>query len=117
MSELRVYHVTEAYNDLNVRFVYNKDEVDKVIADLEDRLQAANEQIENQINSASRIMLFQDKINDNICKELHHANYKRCLAMAQMCMETHCETEADAAFFTRWEHRWLKFAEHYKEVI
>lgn len=55
----------------NVHLVYPKDEADKVIADLEDKLQAANKQLENIINSASSIMLFQDKVNDNKCTELN----------------------------------------------
>ena len=47
---------------------------------------------------------------------IDHQKYKRCVAQAQRCMDAHCETEADAAFFTRWEYRWLTLAEKFKEV-
>lgn len=96
MSKLKAYNVV-ATADVNPEVVdslgctewaaYDKSEVDKVIAELEGKLQAANEQIENLINSASRIMLFQDRVKDDKCAELRHANYKRCLAMAEMCHE------------------------------
>lgn len=52
----------------------------------------------------------------NYCSALHHHKYKRCLAQAQRCMDAHIETEADAAFFTRWEHRWLTLADKFKEA-
>lgn len=68
MSELKVYHCNEWHNEYTE--FYMKSEADNVIADLEHQLQAANEQVENLINSASSIMLSQDKVNDNKCKEI-----------------------------------------------
>lgn len=45
---------------------------------------------------------------------IRHQKYKRCLAMAQRCMDAQCETEQDAEFLVRWEHRWLTLAEKFK---
>ena len=45
-----------------------------------------------------------------------HRNAKYCEAMAQSCMEMQCETEQQADFAVRWEHRWLTLATHYKEM-
>ena len=85
--------------------VYLKSEADKVIKDLENRLQAANKQIENLINSASSIMLFQDKVNDNKCKELRYQKYKRCMAMAEMCNARYDEEDAKVnGNGTSWEY-------------
>jgi hypothetical protein len=95
----------------------------KEIAELEDKLQSANEQIENLINSASSIMLFQDSVNDNKCAELRHQKFKRCLAMARQC---HNESlwwyskgygfEKYDKFWEKWEKRWLELAEKFKEA-
>ena len=74
MSKLNVYHHELRHNEY-AEF-YLKYEADKVIAELTDRLQAADKQIENLINSASSIMLAQDKANDNKCEELRHQKYK-----------------------------------------
>ena len=101
--------------------VYIKSEADKVIADLEDRLQAANEQVENLINSASSIMLSQDKVNDNKCKELRYQKYMRCLNNAWWCLreefyaeDCHCERWVDWAI--KWYNRWLELAEKFNDV-
>ena len=97
---------------------YPKSEADKVIAELKDKLQAANEQIENLINSASGIMLAQDRVNDDKCAELRHSNYKRCLAMATWCAlaKQFKDTEWYEKWINKWHKRWLEFAEKFKEV-
>ena len=118
MSKLNVYHHELRHNEYDE--FYLKSEADKVIAELEDKLRAANEQIENLINSASSIMLFQDRVNDNNCDELRHQKYKRCLAMAKWC----CDRWADIAtqyaksvWYRKWEKRWLELAEKFKEGV
>jgi len=57
--------------------VYHADKVDAAIAELKkenarlkDELDAANNQCENLINSATDIMLRQDKVNDTKCAEI-----------------------------------------------
>ena len=142
MSELKVYKISGIEFDSQF---YHKSEADKVIAELKDKarhypimaallesdkkeiaelkdkLQAADTQIENLITSASSIMLSQDRVTDNKCAELCHHKYKRCMAMAKMC-----KSEADAAFlrynwdsgryadvdfYEKWSEIWLALAE------
>lgn len=45
-------------------------EKDRRIADLESQLEAANQQVENLMNSASRIMTMQDSVIDGKCGDL-----------------------------------------------
>lgn len=88
-------------------------------AELKDKLQAANEQIENLINSASSIMLTQDRVNDNECAELRHQKYKRCLAMAEACIHKRWRLDEegfDYARSTRQMNKCLELAEKFKEV-
>ena len=102
----------------------------KEIAELKDRLQAADKQIENLINSASSIMLFQDRVTDDKCAELRHYKYKHCLNMADKCVVL-CQKSKDLfrwaedeklehhynhkiEFFARWHRRWLELAEKFK---
>ena len=119
MSELKSHDLVDIQDYRGE--VYLKSEADKVIAELEDELQAANEQIENLINSASSIMLFQDRVNDNKCAEFRHHKYKRCLAMAKLCNEkwlvhNFAEIPTKLGFYDRWEKRWLELAEKFKEA-
>lgn len=102
----------------------------KKIAELEDKLQAADKQIENLINSASSIMLAQDRVNDDKCAELRHQEYKRCLAMTELCnSEMVRETFAcfrprhskevwreEHKYWAKWRKRWLELAEKFKEA-
>lgn len=51
---------------------------------------------------------------------IHHQKYKRCLAMAKWCNERwildDCLYElGKTRFYERWEKRWLKIAEQFKE--
>ena len=93
----------------------------KEIAELKDKLQAADEQIENLINSASSIMLFQDRVTDDKCAELRYQKYKRCLAMAyvewlkQMIIGNHPESILYRRAFRR-EHKWRRLAEKFEEA-
>ena len=134
MSELKAIYAEDTfdedymeYNHSDKRYyreVYLKSEADKVIAELEDELRAANEQIENLINSASSIMLFQDRVKDNKCDELRHNKYKRCLAMVKYCDMglTYYNEKLDsfscerADFFYKWYNRWWELAEKFKEA-
>ena len=123
MSELKVH---KAYNrwmdeemptpndDLICNEVYLKSEADKVIADLK---KACNDKDDWCLHTL---------------KELRHHKYKRCLAMADKCVDL-CYKAKDLyrwaedenlehyynhkiEFFARWHRRWLKIAEKYKEM-
>lgn len=60
------------------------------------------------------------ELNDQLNEELRHANYKRCVAMAEWC-----DAEADVAdadgdyedmrWYQKWHERWLKIAKQFKE--
>jgi hypothetical protein len=126
MSELKAFNMPRYAGQFTQHEVYLKSEADKVIKELEDKLQAANEQIENIINSASRIMLFQDRVKDNKFAELRHQKYRRCLAMAWFChyiaawdndVYVHGGTSDDrlARLYWKWEKRWLELAEKFKD--
>lgn len=138
MSELKSVYIDRAGdwcrsgNDTGE--FYLKSEADKLIAGLEDKLRAANEQIENLINSASSIMLFQDRVKDNKCAELRHQKYKRCLAMARWCkmsarendtrmclpmkctLTRHEEYLYFIGYYHKWHRRWLELAKKFKEA-
>lgn len=83
-----------------MRPYYLKSEADKVIAELKEHNE--NYRFDNK-NMLHKIM--------NQDAELRHSDHKRCLAMAQWCMDAECKTEKDADFLVRWEHRWLALAE------
>lgn len=87
--------------------VYLKSEADKVLAEKDEKIEELEEHIDelqNATDSAwSKVNVYYD--------ELSHSNRKRCLAMAQWCMDAECKTEKDADFLVRWEYRWLALAE------
>jgi septal ring factor EnvC (AmiA/AmiB activator) len=91
------------------------EERDKTIDELKEKLQAEDKQIENLINSASSIMLFQDRVNDNKCAELRHQKYKRCLAMARCCNRMFSSTFGKERYWQKWNRRWLELAEKFKD--
>ena len=109
----------------------------KEIAELKDKLQAADKQIENLITSASNIMLAQDSVNDTKCAELRRHKYKRCLAIAERCkyrmyyLSTVVDYELSKLIpnptavkrYTKkesrmdyWKNLWLELAEKFKEA-
>ena len=114
MSELKAFDIVvseEGYGEGIVKYrraVYDKSEVDKVIEELKEKYKTEVKEL---------LCLIRDKENnfnrafDSVEKELRHYKYKRCLAMAQWCMDAECETEKDADFLVRWEYRWLALAE------
>ena len=79
-----------------------------------DRLEAENEKLRGEscklTDGCLRLKQCR-KEKANIADELRHSDYKRCLAMAQWCMDAECKTEKDADFLVRWDHRWLALAE------
>ena len=99
-QEIKAYNVV-ATVDVNPEVVdslgctefaaYNADEVDAVLAEkdkeitqLKDKLQAAEKQTENLINSASSLMLKQDTANDKLDAEI--AELKQKLESVQASM-------------------------------
>jgi len=107
MSELKAY-IGPTPDEKGLSDYYLKSEADKVIAELKEKHKTEVKEL---------LCLIRDKENnfnrafDSVEKELRHYKYKRCLAMAQWCMDAECETEKDADFLVRWEYRWLALAE------
>ena len=67
-----------------------------------------------------------DRINVFLCKSVRHQKYKRCVAMAKWCKYWAnywkcCEPPdcslfiAKAKYYRKWQKRWLKIAEQFKE--
>ena len=112
MSELKAVHafdVYEAYtktgND-DAAQVYLKSEADKVIAELEKKL-----------DIYKRGWMENDRVNANQYAEIRHHKYKRCLAIAKLChwkMGVFIYKEEKSNFYHRWFKRWLKIADQLK---
>ena len=102
--------------------VYLKSEADKAIADLEESHKKEVEQLlilnREQANSANRL-------RDDMERVIRHHKRKRCLAMAKLCRSEWAAaifipekggTDKQAALYMKWEKRWLKLAEKFKEA-
>lgn len=112
---------------IQVTRVYIKDEVDKVIADLEESYKMEVEQLLMEIaelkkqvqDYAQGLYVIQAKAE----KETRHHKFRRCLSMAKIC-----DNEFDKRTFLRdgeWEkwkwhvrnRKWLELAEKFKEGV
>ena len=125
MSELKATTVYDAYWKANSTgegtdvLVYLKYEADKVIAELEKKLDLYKRGWEES-----------DKNNAYLYAQLRYHKYKRCLAMAKWCesevynimrtplcdMDEHEGWRHDDEFWQRWQNRWLELSEKFKEV-
>lgn len=91
---------------------YLKSEVDKVIAELEEKHKTEVKEL---------LCLIRDKENnfnrafDSEEKEIRHHKYKRCLAMASLSLEKRETYRAEyEEWCLKWYKRWLKLAEKFK---
>ena len=106
--------------------VYLKSEADKVIAELKDDVTywkkvAKKNMDDNVVMAKQRVEAF---------KRERHQKRKRCLAMAEQCrleqerielIENQDITDDDfnklvTGFYNKWQERWLKIAEKFKEA-
>ena len=142
MSELKARHIVDVYdsyyaeNPFGERSqVYLKSEVDKVIADLEEKHKTEVKEL---------LCLIRDKENnfnrafDSEEKELRRHKYKRCMAMARWCCDAcdkwmmrkakaiglgkdgvieYHKARSKLFHYMRWQTRWLKIAEQFKEGV
>ena len=133
MAELKVYHVAEAYDDIDVRFVYRQEDADAVIAEKDAEIQkwkAALDACERQFQEkVDEIAVLLDKLIEEQSKVARH-KYKRCLDKAEMCLARYDEEDArvngrgaswdyiskEMKYWERWRWRWLKLAEKFKEA-
>lgn len=116
MNYPKSYVYEQIKNKARGHLYYLKSEADKVIDELK-------HDVEMWIGSyeASR------RVNARTESKIRHSNYKRCLAMAKWCLfwknYWHCCEPTDLGafiarerFFSKWQKRWLKIAEKFKEV-
>ena len=121
--ELKAYTIYEGdVGNYTEHVVYSKSEADKVIADLEKKLDLYKRGFKED-----------DKINAYLYAELRHQKYKRCLYKAKWCHNQreiyerdsyNWELEKDAVdslrnktnIMRKWHKRWLELAEKFKEA-
>lgn len=134
MSELNVYHHELRPNEY-AEF-YLKYEADKVIADLEESNKMEVEQLLIKIvelkadyKEACDRLQTANLIKDEQIAATRHQKYKRCLAMAKECvngeiklkrvkmrdMNNHQFWQFDNDYWQKWNTRWLKIAEQFKD--
>ena len=112
MSELKVIdlgNIRESIeNDEPVYYeYYAKSEVDKVIEELKKEKEYVIENTAEIINAQKR--------------ELRYQKYKRCLNKAELCEHERIDAANDSTpiekwkFYDKWNKRWLKIAEQFKE--
>ena len=115
MRELKVYHCNEWHNEYTEFYI--KSEADKVIADLEESHKKEVGQLlilnREQANAANRL-------RDSMEQTLRRQKKKRCLAMAMWCSAELgmlvSTWEFKIKHYKKWQKRWLKIAEKFKEA-
>ena len=115
MDELKSFIVL--YGGKFIR-AYKESEADKVISDLEESHKMEVEQLlilnREQANAANRL-------RDSMERVIRHNKYKRCLAMAWWCsaeLGMFVSTwEFKIKHYKKWQKRWLKLAEKFKENV
>lgn len=120
MSELKAIHaytfdeVEVIRTHSNGNDYYLKSETDKLIAELNIRICEGEEDFEIANNQIKRLL-----------KIVRQQKYKRCLAIAKLCrselaaaifIPEKCMGEKHAERYMRWEKRWLKISEKFKEA-
>lgn len=123
MSELKTRFIDDTYAEYyntgkhELAQVYLKEDVDKVIAEKDAKILALDAEVFKQKHHAK---LFFDERN-YAETQLHHSNYKRCLAMAKWCDAQSDVTDADSDYarsrwYLKWSKRWLKIADKLKDA-
>lgn len=113
---------------------YPQAEADKVIADLEQKLAAAQQVL--RLNEPKALYSNLETMGrlkheiDVVARRERHHKYKRCLAMAKWCvngeyklkrvkmrdMNNHQFWQFDTGYWKKWHKRWLELAEQFKEA-
>lgn len=116
MSELKAFNCVESdvQEFCEPRLVYLKSEADKVIAELKkerDWLAKDRAQAYDDLEKRAQLNIKQED-------SIRHQKYKRCLAMADKCVDLCHKANYNhkIEFFARWRKRWLELAEKFKEA-
>lgn len=91
--------------------LYLKSEADKVIADLKQKIKQQDVLLGKALNAISE----SHKHVVSLAGKCNHANYKRCLAMAEQChiLMTYGPEET-SDFYDKWTYIWQELAEEFK---
>jgi hypothetical protein len=141
MSELKeVMFVEQVSGERVPSGYYKKSDADKLIADLEEshkkeveqllieivELKAQKAQAEDDCaywkmreGNAVNAMHETEEYAMQLYNELRHHKYKRCLAMAEWCNAKWYDIATKyykSVLYRKWELKWLKLAEKFKEV-
>ena len=121
MSELKAFNMPRYAGAFTTHKVYLKSEADAYIAELEEKHKMEVEQLLLSLEQTK-------KAAQTLRKKMNHQKRKRCLAMAEICLEKSASAKDDyiahrwkcslddADFYIRWHKRWLDLAEKFKEA-
>lgn len=122
MSELKV----RPYTMLPSGQCYDRDEVNKVIAEKDKEITELKEQVQEERSAKVNYKISANDLSDGLkdaYEEIKHHKYKRCLKTARWC-----KAEQDAAFlrynwdsgryddvdfYEKWYKRWLELAKKF----
>ena len=126
MSELNAFDITvaeEGYSEGYVKYrraVYDKSEVDKVIAEKDKEIQRLENLCASYRHDCDNLAIREANALKEIGRDnrvIRHQKHKRCLAMANylglVSALVHGETQLE---YMRRELKWLKLAEKFKEA-
>ena len=136
MSELKAYlfcDCDEMFLDNGsqlsneMRPYYLKSEADKVIAELEDKLQNVSSILKETREWLVESQKMHKRCADNAVKVICRQKYKRCIDKAEMCKARYDEEDAkvndglswtfispEMKYWERWQWRWEALAEKFK---
>jgi hypothetical protein len=137
MSELKPFNSERIYwaveqvereagdiDDLHLddNLFYLKSEADKVIVDLEESHKMEVKQLLMEIVGLKKACKSKNDWCLHTLKIERYQKYKRCLAMVKYCHEStmwleECGITRYATFMLKWEKRWMKLAEKFKEGV
>ncbi|MBO6063416.1 MAG: hypothetical protein J6P62_05525 [Bacteroidales bacterium] len=114
MSELKV----RPYTMLPSGQCYDRDEVDKVIAEKDKEIEELRNEADvykAKYEQEYDIAVHNEKQLSAMRIEIRHQKYKRCLAMFRWCYaESWNCPEHKERFYTRWTDKWRQLAEKFK---
>lgn len=124
--KMKCDELKQVENPIEWGLYYNKSEADKVIADLNNKLQNVSELLKETREWLVESQKLHKRCADNASKVIRHQKYKRCLDKASSCSDKASAEYAasyvscdeyyyhHAEFWNKWHKRWLEFAEKFK---
>ena len=97
--------------------VYSKSDVDKVIAEKDNKIQSLEYLCENYRCDCENLGIMTDKLKKSgrsLRQKMYHHKHKRCLAMAQVLEHVCPITNRKAKWMDKWHKRWLELSDKFK---